>query len=163
MIDVPVGSIYHRFPSRHHLFASLWIRSINRFHEGLLATVDIDDPREALLAQAVHQPRFCRQYPHDALAMTLYSQRDLLNSGPEALKPEVEGINDEIWANGRQQAQAVYGTSDAHAAKVAALAVWQTPYGMIRGQVRTQTPISTWIDDAVLAAAGAILDLVEPA
>lgn len=160
-IGAPVGSIYHRFPSREHLLSSLWLRSIRQFHEGLLATREIDEPREALLAQAVHQPRFCRAHPEVALAMSLYSQRQLLATGPEGLHDEVAHLNDDIWALGRQQTQALYGTARGRTADVVALAVRQTPYGMIRFYVRGQQRIPRWIDEAVLAAAAAILDLAD--
>src|SRR5699024_12281982 len=70
-IGVRVGSIYHRFPSRIHLMASLWLRAVQRFHVGLLETASITDPYQAMLAQAVHQPQFCREPPNDSWAMTL--------------------------------------------------------------------------------------------
>jgi len=162
-IGVPVGSIYHQFPSREHLMTSLWLRSIRRFHVGLLDTGQIEDPHEALLAQAVHQPRFCRQNPHDALVMSLYSQRQLMTSCPKELQQNVADVNDDIWALGRDQMQALYGTSQGHIADVVALAIRQTPYGMIRTHIRNQQNIPPWLDDAVHAAAAAILDLAEQA
>lgn len=157
-IGVPVGSIYHRFPSREHLMTSLWLRAIRRFHVGLLDTGQITDPREALLAQAVHQPRFCREHPRDAFVMSLHSQRQLLTSCPDELRQDVAGINDDIWALGHDQMQALYGTSKGHIADVVALAIRQTPYGMIRSHIRSQQTIPLWFDDAVRAASAAILD-----
>src|SRR5699024_9256849 len=88
-IGVPVGSIYHRFSSREHLMTSLWLRSIRRFHVGLLDTGRIPDPREALLAQAVHQPRVCRDNPRDAFMMSLHSQRQLMTSCPKEVRKDV--------------------------------------------------------------------------
>ena len=161
-IGVPVGSIYHRFPSREYLMTSLWLRSIRRFHAGLLDTGRIVDPRQALLAQAVHQPRFCRKNPHDALVMSLHSQRQLMTSCPRELRQDVADVNDDIWSLGRDQMQALYGTSQGHIADVVALAIRQTPYGMIRTHIRNQLHIPPWLDDAVHAAAAAILDLADP-
>ncbi|NHN54813.1 TetR/AcrR family transcriptional regulator [Calidifontibacter sp. DB0510] len=159
VVGAPVGSIYHRYPSREHLLATLWLRSIRRFHAGLLATADIADPREALLAQAVHIPRFCRSHPTDALVMSLYSQRELVATGPESLREEVSGVNDEIWALGRRQTRVLFGTSAARVSQVVAMAIRQTPYGMVRPFVRSQQPLPRWLDDAARAAAGAVLDL----
>lgn len=161
-IGAPVGSIYHRFPSREHLMTRLWLRAIRRFHVGLLDTGRISDPREALLAQAVHQPRFCRENPRDAFVMSLHSQRQLMTSCPKELRQDVADVNDDIWALGRDQMQALYGTSQGHIADVVALGIRQTPYGMIRTHIRNQLPIPVWIDDAVLAASSAILDLAKP-
>ena len=33
----PVGSLYHRFGSRDRLLAELWLRTVRRFQDGLLA------------------------------------------------------------------------------------------------------------------------------
>src|SRR5699024_3829100 len=99
-IGVPVGSIYHRFPSREYLMTTLWLRSIRRFHVGLLDTGQIEDPHEALLTQAVHQSRFSRKNPHDALVMSLHSQRQLMTSCPKELRQDVADVNDDIWSLG---------------------------------------------------------------
>lgn len=158
-VGAPIGSIYHRFPSREHLFVSLWLRSIRAFHVGLLATRDIDDPREALLAQAIHIPRWCREHPDVAVAMTLYRQRELLGAPPAGLEDEVRTLNDDIWALGREQAAAFYGRRDEHLEQVMALAVRQCPYGLVRPFIGSRMPMPPWLDDACVAAAAAILDL----
>jgi AcrR family transcriptional regulator len=158
-IGVPVGSIYHRFPSRIHLMASLWLRSVQRFHVGLLETASITDPYQAMLAQAVHQPQFCREHPNDALAMTLYGQSQLLDVAPPELRPAVAEINDSIWSLGREQMSEYFGTVEDDVAAIVALAIRQTPYGMIRSYVRDQHTVPAWLDDAVRAAADAILQL----
>ncbi|QIN28343.1 TetR/AcrR family transcriptional regulator [Brevibacterium luteolum] len=158
-IGVPVGSIYHRFPSRIHLMASLWLRSVQRFHVGLLETASLADPYQAMLAQAVHQPRFCREHPDDALAMTLYSQSQLLAIAPPELRSAVADVNNSIWRLGREQVLEYFGTAEDGAVDVVAMAIRQTPYGMIRSYVRDQHPIPVWLDDAVRAAADAILQL----
>ncbi|OYO17261.1 TetR family transcriptional regulator [Enemella dayhoffiae] len=158
-VGAPVGSIYHRFPSREHLFVTLWMRSIRAFHVGLLATAEIDDPREALLAQAVHIPRFCRDNPQVALCMTLYRHSVLRESAPESLRTEVGELNDAVWAMVARQTEAVFGRRDEHLALVVAIAVQQCPYGLVRPFIGAQIPVPPWLDDAVVAAAGAILDL----
>lgn len=158
-VGAPIGSVYHRVPSRDHLLASVWLRAIRRFHQGLLATSRIADPRQALLAQAVHQPRFCRAHPGEAYAMTLYGQQELLGSGPVELRDEISTVNDDIWALGRELASALDGRDGERGFELVAMAVWQTPYGMIRSFVRNRQPIPDWMDDAVVAAADAVLGL----
>ena len=44
-IGGPTGSIYHRFASREELLATLWIRSIKRFHVGLITAYTLPRPR----------------------------------------------------------------------------------------------------------------------
>ncbi|WP_288798240.1 TetR/AcrR family transcriptional regulator [uncultured Arsenicicoccus sp.] len=158
-VGAPIGSIYHRFPSREHLFVALWLRSIRAFHVGLLATRELDDPRDALLAQAVHVPRWCREHPDVAVAMTLYRQRELLAAPPAGLEEEVRTLNDDVWALGRAQAAGFYGRRDEHLEQVMALAVRQCPYGLMRPFIGSRMPMPPWLDDACVAAAAAILDL----
>ena len=161
-VGAPMGSIYHRYASREHLFVALWLRSIRAFHVGLLATREIDDPREALLAQATHIPRWCRDQPDVALAMTLYRQRQLLAAPPAGLEDEVRTLNDEVRALGREQTVAFYGRRDDHLEQVMALAVRQCPYGLVRPFIGSGMPLPPWIDDACVAAAAAILALEKP-
>ncbi|MCA1655082.1 MAG: TetR/AcrR family transcriptional regulator, partial [Pseudonocardiaceae bacterium] len=40
----PVGSLYHRFGSRDALLASLWLRTVRRFQEGLTTAVAGAEP-----------------------------------------------------------------------------------------------------------------------
>ena len=62
---------------------------------------------------------------------------------------------------GRAQTTELFARSGGRVADVVALAIRQTPYGMVRTFVREQQPIPRWLDDAVLAAASAILELAE--
>lgn len=87
----------------------------------------------------------------------------LLADGPAALRDEVAVVNDDIWAMGKIQTKALFGTTARRTSDVVGLAIRQTPYGMVRPYVRAQQPLPQWLDGAVLAAAGAILDLAERA
>lgn len=53
-VGAPSGSIYHRFPNRPALLGSLWLRTVERFQEGLLAAAEGTDPQAAALALADH-------------------------------------------------------------------------------------------------------------
>lgn len=153
----PVGSIYHRYPSREHLFISAWLRGVRRFHVGLLATAEMEDPRAALLTQARHVVAFCRESPDDALSMTLYRHRLLLPVVPADLADEVTSVNEEISAMGRDQAERLFGRFDEELGLHVAIAVRQCPYGLVRPFVGGPVPL--WLEEAAVAAAGAILDL----
>lgn len=73
-IQGPSGSIYHRFASRDELL----IRSIRRFHVGLLEASALEDPERAVVASAPHIPAHCRAHPAEARAMLLFSRARLL-------------------------------------------------------------------------------------
>ena len=159
-IEVPIGSIYHRFASRDELFVSLWLRAVRRFQAGLLDAAEGDDPTAALLACAVHIPRYCRQYPDEAVALTLYRHAELVRSGPPLFAEDVRTVNDTVTATILGLARSRYGRLDEHLAEVVHTAVVQCPYGLVRPHVGSDVP--EWLDEAVRAAAIAILTLGDP-
>lgn len=64
VLNAPSGSIYHRFPSRHSLFVSAWVRCVREFHS-TLANIGTGNPVEAIVATGLQIPRFCREHPAD--------------------------------------------------------------------------------------------------
>lgn len=159
-VGAPSGSLYHRFPTREHLFVSLWLRAVGRFQAGLLSAAALDDPRAALSACAVHIPRFCRDHPDEAVALTLYRQQQLVTSAPADLRTLVRAINDNVFAAYRDLCARRYGRVDDALMTLLATAVQQCPYGLVRPYVGRVVP--DWLDEATLVASTAILALGDP-
>lgn len=153
----PSGSVYHRFPSRHALFGALWVRSIRRFHQGLLAASEIEDGTEAMRALAVHIPGFCREHPADAKAMTLYRLPHLLTLAPAAQRAEWASINDDIDAALHTVVTRRFGQDSPALFRLAMLGTRQCPYGIVRPLVGGEIPAD--LDEVCLAAAEGILAL----
>ncbi|MGA4508147.1 TetR/AcrR family transcriptional regulator [Propionibacteriaceae bacterium G1746] len=153
----PTGSIYHRFASRDELMAALWLRSIRRFHVGLMAAYTLPDPQEALLAATRHIPMHCREHPADAMAMTLHRQPVLASSGPVSLRDEARMINDEVDAAMRDLVVARYGEDSDDGFRLVMLATRMCPFGMVRPFVGGEVP--QWLDETCVAAAEGILGL----
>ncbi|MCX6470356.1 MAG: TetR/AcrR family transcriptional regulator [Corynebacteriales bacterium] len=153
----PTGSIYHRFASRDALLGALWVRSIRRFHEGLLVASEIDDPRESLAALARHVPRFCRDNPADAKAMSLYRRTDLIELVPESMRDDVATVNDAIDVALRDVVRRRYGRLTDRRVRLALLATRQGPYGLIRPLVGDAIPAD--YDAICVASAEGILAL----
>lgn len=156
-VGAPVGSIYHRFPSRDALFGALWARSIRRFHEGLLVAAEIEDPRASLAAMARHIPQFCRENPGDAKAMTLYRLPDLLEKVPAEQRDELGGINDEVNATLRGVAARRYGRITERRYRLALVGTRQCPYGLVRPLIGGDIPNE--FDAICVAATEGILAL----
>lgn len=153
----PSGSIYHRFPTRHALFGALWERSIRRFHVGLLDAMTHPDPREALRAATVHIPRYCRDNPVDAKAMTLYRLPDLLDLVPAEHRADLATINDDVDAALHELVARRFGVDAPELYQFAMMATRQCPYGMIRPLIGGTIP--TELDAMCIAAADGILAL----
>ncbi|WP_066913551.1 TetR/AcrR family transcriptional regulator [Millisia brevis] len=156
-IGAPVGSIYHRFGSREELFVALWLRSIRRFHVGFLAATEGPDARRAAVAAAVHIPRYCRRYPAEALALSLYRWEALIEDGPADLIDEIGTVNDDVEAALRRLCADRFGSTDPRHLELLSVAVQACPYGLVRPYLGAEVPAA--LDDIVAAASGAILDL----
>lgn len=155
----PVGSIYHRFGSREDVLARLWIRCIQRFHEGLLALDEADDPHAALLESARYVVTYCAEHPDEALGLRLQRQDRLM--ADERVSPQIRAqvrtLNDEV---DRVQADLVrrhYGRADDADLRRALLATRVGPYGLIRPWLGQPRPDG--LEEAAVASAEAILAL----
>ncbi|MFC7457178.1 TetR/AcrR family transcriptional regulator [Brachybacterium sp. GCM10030267] len=156
-IQGPSGSIYHRFASREELLGRLWIRSVRRFHVGLLEAAARPDPREAVIASARHIPAFCRRHPADARAMLLFSTRRLLETGPASLHGEVAHLNDDVDQALERLAERLYPEPTPQRRELLMVATRLAPYGITRPFIAREMP--DWLEDAVEAAATSIADL----
>ena len=59
-LGAPVGSIYHRYPSRELLLAELWMSVVEGYQDGFVAALEGDDAVEAAGASALYMPRWVR-------------------------------------------------------------------------------------------------------
>lgn len=152
---VHTGSIYVRFASRDELLARLWLRSIRRFHEGLLAALAGPSP---LLAAATYLPRYCREHPTEARAMKMFHRDELRTVGPDELRHEIATVNDAMNAALLAAVVTEFGTADTETTAVAEAAVKAIPYGLVRDYIARAAPIPEWIDEVAATATGAVLD-----
>lgn len=66
-VGAPSGSMYHRFPSRTALCGELWMRTEERFQNGLIAVLERPGGRqERVAAGALYTVQWCRDHPDDA-------------------------------------------------------------------------------------------------
>ncbi|WP_280219412.1 TetR/AcrR family transcriptional regulator [Nocardia neocaledoniensis] len=152
---VHTGSIYVRFASRDELLARLWLRSIQRFHVGLLDALAGPSP---LLAAATYLPRYCRDHPTEARAMKMFHREELLDVGPDELRSAIATVNDAMNAALLAAVATEFGAADEHATAVAEVAVKAIPYGLVRDYIARAAPIPDWIDEVTATATGAVLD-----
>lgn len=151
----PVGSIYHRFSSREVLMVRLWLRSVARFQAGLFGLAALPDPHEAMLAMALHIPRFCRAHQDEAASLTLFRQDRLLTECPDELRNVVATMNDAVAALTAGVTRRRYGRLTKKNVPCVAMATRVAPYGLVRPYLGG--PIPALVDDATAAAANAIL------
>jgi len=153
----PMGSIYYRFASRDELLGELWLRAIGRWHQYLVRLIDdTPEPRAALLAVASAIPEYCRRFPDEAMAMTLWRQPDLATAGPVSLRARAAVVNDHIYT--RIMALAGEVVPGAEFEQVVVV-VMQLSYGLVRPLVGQAVP--QWLDPVVVAAVDGALDVLK--
>ncbi|WP_067542174.1 TetR/AcrR family transcriptional regulator [Nocardia crassostreae] len=151
---VHTGSIYVRFASVDELLARLWLRSIQRFHLGLIAALSGDDP---LLAAATYLIRYCRTHPTEARAMKMFRHDELLDVGSDALRAEIATVNDRMNDALCAAVAAEFGAADERRMAIAAAAVKAIPYGLVRQYIAGAQPIPDWVEEVTATATAAVL------
>ena len=137
--------------------ATLWLRSVRRFHVGLLDAYALPDPHEALLAATRHIPAWCREHPAQAVALTLYRQSVLAESGPVSLRDQARTVNDEVDAALRALVPRRYGSASEEGFRLLHVGTRMNAYGLVRPFIGGELP--AWLDDVCVAAANGILAL----
>ena len=137
----------------------LWVRSVQRFQAGLFELADASDAHEALLAMAVHIPRYCRAHPTEAVSLTLYRQDRLLLDCPDQVRASVETLNEAVGALSDDLTRRRYGELTNRRLHWVSMATRVAPYGLVRPYLGG--PVPDQVEDAVAAAADAILRLDE--
>jgi len=72
----PVGSIYHRYASRHEILAAVWLDLVEEFQGRFLAELEGGDPVAAALAAVRYTCRWVRRHPCEARLMLLHRRKD---------------------------------------------------------------------------------------
>ena len=72
----PVGSIYHRYASRHEILAAVWLDLVEEFQGRFLAALESGDPVAAALAAVRYTCGWVRRHPREARLMLLHRRED---------------------------------------------------------------------------------------
>lgn len=91
-IKAPIGSVYHRFPSRDALLAELWLNIVESYQSEFLKLLQ-EDGLQATLS-SLH---WVRDHPNEARVLLLYRVSDLASGKwPHVLKKRARHLSDEL-------------------------------------------------------------------
>ena len=145
----PSGSVYHRFPTRAALCGELWVRTEERFQEGLLDALSTDDdPQDRCVAGALRIVAWCRENPVEA---------QVLLAGPAEL-----GMGDwpDTVAGRRKRLQRklrkVLAEVSDDGGRVNA-AIMDVPAAIVRRHLRARQAIPASADEIVTECARALI------
>ncbi|MEU7145038.1 TetR/AcrR family transcriptional regulator [Nocardia sp. NPDC046473] len=151
----PSGSVYHRFPTGAALSGALWIRTLERFHAGLLPLLAADDPVEACVDAARYVLTWSRDHPDEA---------HVLLAGPAAYTPD-RWTSDQTTRNAELDAALRDAVTTVarrlepaeHTTDKAIIAVIDLPYAIVRRYLGTNSEIPCHMEELVANSARAIV------
>ncbi len=129
----PVGTLYHRFGSRDELLARAWIRAARRAQEAVIASASGLAGTDAIVTAALAVIDFCEFNPKDARMLVSFRREDLLAGDlPPTLVAELEELNRPLERCIKRLARDIHGSAGAQSTEIAALAIFDLPYGAAR-------------------------------
>ena len=130
-MKAPIGSVYHRFPSRNVLLAQLWIRIVESFQRGFLETLEHDG-----LSAALYAVGWVREHPDEARVLLLHRREELVSGPwPAQLKDDAARLTQEMDAGIRRFAEKHFGSLSLEALRRAAFALTDVPLAALRPHV----------------------------
>jgi AcrR family transcriptional regulator len=150
------GSIYHRFADRSTLLAALWLRTLGRFHIGLLAALGTDPPVEAAPLAARHVVDWACDHPAEARVLLAGASAFGSAEWPQSARDEAAAAQSTLEAAVRRLARRMHATSAEDYERLV-LAVVDLPYAVVRRHLSSNRPLRPSVADLVQRTAQQLL------
>ncbi len=152
-MKAPIGSVYHRFPSRDVLMAELWIKAVEQFQSGFLEAL----ARNGLLA-SLYTVEWVRKHPNEGRLLLLYRREELLSGDwPEPLKEDVARLSRELDSGIRSFAEKRLGSLSEETLRRATFALVDVPLAAVRQHLQEGKPPPEIVDELIRATYLAIM------
>ncbi|MGH9025619.1 MAG: TetR/AcrR family transcriptional regulator [Acidimicrobiia bacterium] len=157
-VGAPTGSLYHRFPSRDVLLATLWLDTVERFQAGYLAAISEPDVRAAVRRARTFFFSWCREHLTEARLLLLHRREDLLRGDwPPEVRDRAAAVTRDFDAGLRAFARRAFGSTDDVALRRARFAVVDLLFAGARGYLAAGTPPPPDVEALVQEAADAVM------
>ncbi|GAA3955408.1 TetR/AcrR family transcriptional regulator [Gordonia caeni] len=152
----PSGSVYHRFAGREELLATLWLRTIEEFQQGMIAALAIADTDLAIDACLAHAFDWTAAHPQKTRLLLQFSAHDLVADWPESLGARVHGANRRLREAIADLARRRFGSVTAETVDRTVYALADLPYAAIRRHLPDGRP-RPWLREFTAATAHRVL------
>jgi len=131
-VTAPVGSVYHRFPSRDALIAELWLNIIESFQSQWLKILQTDGLKAVYFCM-----EWVRNHPNEARVMLLYRIDDLTSGEwPEDLKKRAQRLSEELKEGIAAFTKKQFGRITPENTDRSLFAIYDAPLGILRRYMR---------------------------
>lgn len=104
-IKAPIGSVYHRFPSRNAILAELWLTIVESYQKEFLKILATDG-----LQAALYGLQWVRKHPDEGRILLLYRREDIVTGKwPVDLQKRAQLLTKEMNEAIRQFTQKQFG------------------------------------------------------
>ena len=108
-LGAPIGSVYHRFPSRDILLATLWISIVESYQAEFLEVLQQGDGLNAALFGVL----WTRKHPNEARILLLYRREELIaGEWPDEVRNRARELAEEVDDGIRDFARKLLGRAD---------------------------------------------------
>lgn len=152
---VPIGSVYHRVPSRSALLAECWTKAAERFGERFLTQLGQAKTSEQAVEAALVTPRFAREDHAAAVLLLACRREDFLEDAPDEIRAKAASLTSGLQ-KGIAEAASRLRPQDPRARDRMAVALIGIPYGAVRVFLPQAMPPAE-LDSVIAAAAKAAL------
>lgn len=149
-LGAPTGSIYHRFESREHLLAELWMEVVEEFQSAFIAALSgARDARGAV--SAAHQTlAWTRSHLREARLLLLHRRQDFVaGAWPTSLVARASALEPAMTDALRAFARRVLGRADADAMARVRYALLDAPLGGMKPYLQAGKPPPRVLDALV--------------
>lgn len=158
-LGAPTGSIYHRYRSREHILAELWMDVVESFQREFVAALAEAEDAAGAGEAALLMTRWTRDHMREARLMLLYHRQDFVGAEwPEELAVRAKALEPEMGHALRAFARRALGRSDAEAMARVRFALLDAPFGAIKPYVQRGVALPAVLDELIVKVVHAALD-----
>lgn len=160
-LGAPTGSIYHRYESREHLLAELWMEVVEAFQEAFVAELEAASELEGAVRAARFMAEWTRAHPLEARLLLLHRRQDFVaGPWPEALVTRAAALEPRMGAALRGFGKRAFGRADADVMLRLRYALLDAPFGGLKPYVQSGKPAPPLLEELVEATARGVLGAI---
>lgn len=153
-VTAPIGSVYHRFPSRDALIAELWLNIIESFQNEWLKILETDGRKATLFCLD-----WARNHPNEARVMLLYRMEDLVSGDwPKDLQKRAQRLSKQLREGVAAFTKKQFGKVTNEYTDRTLFALHDAPMGILRRYLQDNKTPAKSVADIILETYNAVIE-----